>query len=198
MAKKIRKSTIERQTSETDIRIELDLDGKGQSNIETGIPFFDHMLTLLAKHGLFNISIEAKGDLEIDDHHTVEDVGICLGQAFKDALGELKGIKRYGDCLTPMDEALSRVAIDISGRPKLFSSFSLPQELIGAFDPILVNEFLTAFVNQAGLTLHIDLLKGDNNHHAIESIFKGLGRALDIATSKDARQRDIPSTKGKL
>jgi imidazoleglycerol-phosphate dehydratase len=189
---------VSRKTKETDIALSLDLDGTGQAEIDTGVPFFDHMLDLLARHGLFDLKLKARGDLEIDAHHTVEDVGISLGMALKEALGDKAGINRYGDCLTPMDEALTATAVDISGRPALVYDVDLPVELIGAYDTSLTTEFLQALVNSAGLTLHIKLMRGGNSHHVVEAVFKGLARALGQAVAVNPRVEGVPSTKGKL
>lgn len=193
-----RLSIIVRKTKETTIELKLNLDGKGEEQIETGIPFFDHMLSLFARHGLFDLTLKAEGDLAVDQHHTVEDVGICLGQAIQDSLGDKKGISRYGSSLLPMDETLVAVAVDISGRPHLSYDSELLGQTIGEFDTRLVPEFLQALVNNAGLTVHIKLLAGQNSHHMIEAVFKGLGKALDMATTVDPRISDIPSTKGQL
>jgi imidazoleglycerol-phosphate dehydratase len=193
-----RSASIERKTSETEIRLDLTLDGAGTSEIRTGIPFFDHMLTLFARHGLFDLSVEAKGDIEVDFHHTVEDTGIALGAAFAKALGDKSGIRRYGSAYVPMDEALARVVVDCSGRP--FLSYEAPRgvEAIGLFPFQLVEEFLRALSVQAGLTLHVTILAGRDAHHMAEAIFKALGRALDVAVSHDERVKGIPSTKGVL
>ncbi len=194
-----RQAKIDRQTKETDIRIKLDMDGTGQSAVETGIPFMDHMLTLMAAHGFLNLEINAKGDTEVDDHHTVEDLGICLGQAIKGALGEKRGIRRYGEATIPMDEALARVVMDISNRPSLAYRVSLKKTTTGTFDVGLVNEFFRALVTHAGITLHVDLLAGDEPHHVAEVIFKAFARALDQACSPEKRLGgDVPSTKGLL
>ncbi len=194
-----RKGSIGRKTKETDIEIELSIDGQGRGEISTKIPFFDHMLDLFTKHGLFDIRLKAEGDLEIDAHHTVEDVGICLGQVFREALGDKRGIKRFGHSLLPMDEALVMVAVDISGRPHLFFDADIENEYIGDFETALVLEFLHAFVNHFAITLHVKLLKGKNAHHSIEAIFKGLARAIDTATQLDERRvTAVPSTKGLL
>ncbi|MFA5878960.1 MAG: imidazoleglycerol-phosphate dehydratase HisB [Candidatus Margulisiibacteriota bacterium] len=192
----MRMAKVLRKTSETDIELEFNLDGTGKSQINSGIPFFDHMLILFAKHGLFDLTIKAKGDIQVDFHHTVEDIGIALGEAFKKALGDCYGINRYASGLCPMDESLAQIALDISGRP--FLSFK-PENIkgkTGEFDFELIKEFLTAFVNNAKITLHIDVLNGDNLHHIAESCFKGLGVILDQATQIDARKKSIPSTKG--
>jgi len=190
---------VERNTLETQIQVEINLDGVGSSNIQTGLGFFDHMLEQVARHGLFDITVKAMGDLHIDAHHTVEDVGITLGQAFKEALGEKTGISRYGHSYVPLDEALSRVVIDLSGRPGLEYTVDYVRGRIGEFDVDLIREFFQGFVNLAGVTLHIDNLKGDNAHHQSETIFKAFGRALRVAVSADERSvGKVPSTKGKL
>lgn len=194
-----RKARISRNTKETRITVELDLDGQGVPDIGTGIPFFDHMLSMVGKHGLIDLTVKAEGDLEVDGHHTVEDIGICMGQALKEALGEKKGIKRYGSCLMPMDETLVLVALDISGRPYLAYDVSLPVEIIGTYDTALTNEFMQAFATSAGITLHIKQLAGKNAHHIVEAVFKGLARALGQAVEIDPRIAGIvPSTKGML
>jgi imidazoleglycerol-phosphate dehydratase len=192
-----RKAQIERKTKETAISLSLDLDGAGRSEISTGIPFFDHMLSLLAMHGLFDLSLRAKGDLEVDFHHTVEDVGIALGDGIKQALGNGTGIRRFGEALLPMDEALSRVVLDISGRPYLGYRVKARGK-IKDFNLELVESFFKAVTDHAGITLHIDLLCGTNRHHIVEAIFKGFGRALDAATSLDQRRSGVPSTKGSI
>ena len=193
-----RSSTIKRKTKETNIQIELKIDGQGRADVSTGIPFLDHMLDLLAKHGLFDLEIQATGDLEVDAHHTVEDIGICLGQAFRAGLKDKKGIRRFGYSLVPMDEALAMTSIDISGRPHLFLEADIPAEYIGNFDTSLVIEFFHAFVNHFAVTLHMKLLAGRNAHHCIEAIFKGLAKAIDMATQIDSRIEDVPSTKGQI
>ena len=194
-----RKATIERKTKETQIKITLDLDGTGQAEIDTGIPFLDHMLALTAAHGFMDLTISAKGDIEIDFHHTVEDLGICLGKAINRALGEKKGIKRYGQAIIPMDEALARVIIDISNRPFLSYRVKLEESRTGSFDVALLQEFFRALVNDAGITMHVDLLYGQDAHHISESIFKAFARALDQATAIDERRKgEVPSTKGIL
>ena len=193
-----RTGRVERETKETNILVALEVDGGGVAEIATGIPFFDHMLELFARHGLFDITVKAAGDLEIDAHHTVEDVGICLGDAFKKALAEKRGLNRYGDALMPMDETLVAAAVDISGRPHLVYEVDLPIELIGTYDTSLTEEFLRAFVNKAGLTLHIRLMRGGNPHHVVEAVFKGLARALLEACQINPRVGDVPSTKGTL
>ena len=194
-----RKAKIDRKTKETDIRLNLNLDGKGISEIKTGIPFLDHMLTLMAAHGFMDIRISAKGDTEVDYHHTVEDLGICLGMAINKAIGEKKGIRRYGHSTVPMDEALARVVIDISNRPFLAYRVPLDKTKTGRFDIGLVNEFFRALVNYAGITMHVDLISGNDPHHVAESIFKAFGRALDMAICVEKRLGgEIPSTKGIL
>ena len=195
----MRRARVDRKTRETEISIVVDVDGTGRSVISTGVGFFDHMLDQLARHSLIDIEISAKGDLHIDDHHTVEDVGIALGQAIKTALGDRTGIARYSDVLLPMDETLTRVAVDISGRPFLVFRTDFSTDKIGQFDTQLVREFFQALTMNAGITLHIETLYGFNSHHIAESCFKGVARALRIATSLDPRQQDrVPSTKGTL
>ena len=195
----MRDARVERRTSETDIALSLSLDGTGKGTIATGVGFFDHMLDLLARHALFDLEVAAKGDTHIDDHHTVEDVGIALGQAFAQALGDKRGIARYATVHLPMDEALSRVSVDISGRAFLVFRVDFPTEKIGAFDTQLVREFFQAFASNAGITLHVETLYGDNSHHIAESCFKGLARALRAAVATDPREGDrVPSTKGSL
>ncbi len=193
-----RTSRVERKTRETDIELILNLDGKGEAEINTGLPFFDHMLLLFAQHGLFDLKVKAKGDLDVDGHHTVEDIGICLGQAAKEALGDKQGINRYGFSILPMDEALICVSLDISGRPYLVYDVNVPPEMIGSFDTNLAVEFLQALVNHSGATLHIRLMSGRNAHHIIEALFKGLAKAFDMATQIDERVKGVPSSKGKL
>ncbi len=188
-----------RNTSETQIILSLDLDGKGVSSIETGIPFFDHMLTLFARHGLFDLQLKAVGDVEVDYHHTVEDVGIVLGEAFKEALGDKIGIRRYGFFLLPMDETLARVAVDLSNRPFLAYKVEAAEVFVRDFNIHLLREFFQGFANAAGANVHIGLEYGDEPHHIAEGIFKAFARALDLATSIDPRQADsLPSTKGLL
>jgi imidazoleglycerol-phosphate dehydratase len=195
----MRKGAVKRTTKETDIDVSVDLDGTGVSKIATGIGFLDHMLDLLARHSRMDITVTAKGDLHIDDHHTAEDVGIALGQAVKQALGDLKGITRYADVHLPMDEALSRVAIDVSGRPMLVFKVKFVRDKIGTFDTELVNEWFQAFAMNAGITLHVETLYGTNDHHISESCFKALARALRAAFTIDPRAaNEIPSTKGSL
>ena len=193
-----RRATIDRETSETKIRVEVDLDG-GAVSITTRVPFFDHMLDQLGRHSRIGLSIEAEGDLDIDAHHTVEDVGIALGEALTEALGEKRGIRRYGDALVPMEESLAQVALDISGRPLLVYDADFPAESVGQYDTTLTEEFLQALSRSAGLTLHVRLLQGRNAHHAVEAIFKAVARALGDAVAVDPRAPDeIPSTKGVL
>ena len=194
-----RNSSVERNTKETQIKINLNLDGTGISKLESGIGFLDHMLDQIARHGLIDLEVQAKGDLHIDAHHTVEDIGITLGQAFAKAVGDKKGITRYGHCYAPLDEALSRVVVDISGRPGLELNANFKRALIGEFDVDLIYEFFQGFVNHALITLHIDNLRGDNAHHQVETIFKAFARALRMALTIDLRQADqLPSTKGAL
>ena len=193
-----RKALIERKTRETDISLELGLDGNGSCSIQTPVPFFNHMLEQVARHGFFDLKLRAQGDVEIDAHHTVEDIGIVLGCAFREALGDKAGIHRYGAKTIPMDEALASVAMDFCGRPCLVFDVELPKGKVGEFDVELVKEFFTAFVNQAGATLHIQLLRGDNLHHVIEAIFKAFARTLDEAVAIDPRLSGVPSTKGTL
>ena len=194
-----RNSSVERNTKETQIKINLNLDGTGISKLESGIGFLDHMLDQIARHGLVDLEVQAKGDLHIDAHHTVEDIGITLGQAFAKAVGDKKGITRYGHCYAPLDEALSRVVVDISGRPGLELNANFKRALIGEFDVDLIYEFFQGFVNHALITLHIDNLRGDNAHHQVETIFKAFARALRMALTIDPRQADqLPSTKGAL
>ncbi|MGD9279699.1 MAG: imidazoleglycerol-phosphate dehydratase HisB [Desulfobacterales bacterium] len=189
---------VERKTNETAIRVSLKLNGSGQSEISTGIPFFDHMLTLLAVHGFFDLEVKAKGDLEVDFHHTVEDVGLVLGNALDQALGNRKGIKRFGHAVTPMDDALAAVTVDLSKRP--FLAYHVPVLTTSAtgFNLVLVKEFMRAFVNRGGLNLHVNVSYGENEHHIIESIFKALGRALDQAVARDERIKGVRSSKGSL
>ncbi len=190
--------TVERRTAETNIQATLTLDGSGQAVVQTGIGFFDHMLNLWAKHGLFDLTLTAEGDLHIDGHHTVEDTGIVLGKALAQAVGDKAGIRRYGTAFVPMDEALVQVSLDISGRPFLHYEVDTRVERIGSFDTELTEEFLRAFADNAGITLHVMLLHGKNGHHIIEALFKALGRALDEATRKDERIVGVLSTKGSL
>ena len=192
-------SNVERKTKETDIKLYLNIDGKGSTNIDTGIPFIDHMLTLMAAHGFMDIQLSARGDTDVDYHHTVEDLGICLGMAIKQALDGMKGIKRYGQALLPMDESLASVALDISNRPFLAYRVSLKDSRAGTFDVNLIREFFKALVNYSGITLHVDLMQGSDAHHAAEAIFKAFGKSLDQATCIESRLGDkVPSTKGIL
>ena len=194
-----RTSSVERNTNETQISIQLNLDGTGKSSLNTGLPFFEHMIDQIARHGMLDLNIDAKGDLEIDAHHTVEDVGITLGQAFSQAIGDKKGVVRYGHAYVPLDEALSRVVIDFSGRPGLEFRVQFPRARVGDFDVDLTHEFFQGFVNHANVTLHIDSLSGVNSHHIAETIFKAFGRALRMAATPDDRMQGIiPSTKGSL
>jgi len=194
-----RQATIERKTKETDIKLKLNLDGNGLVDIDTGIPFMDHMLGLMAAHGFMDLELSAKGDTEIDDHHTVEDLGICLGKAIKEALAEKAGIRRYGLAAIPMDEALARVVIDLSNRPFLAYRVSMEKSNAGNFDVNLIKEFFRALAHVSGMTIHVDLLAGDDAHHIAESIFKAFARALDQAVEREQRlEGAVPSTKGIL
>lgn len=194
----MRTAAMERATAETKISVSLDLDGQGKSQIHTGIGFFDHMLTLFAAHGLFNLTVDCQGDIEVDGHHSVEDIGITLGMALKEALGDKKGIHRYGTFYLPMDEALVLVSLDISGRPYLVYNGGEMAPMIGGYDTELTEEFLRALAVHAGLTLHVNVLYGTNSHHKVEGIFKALGHALREAAEPDPRNTGIPSTKGVL
>ncbi len=194
----MRNHTINRTTSETDISLTLNIDGAGYSSIQTGVGFFDHMLTLLSRHGLLDLNVSCKGDLEVDQHHSIEDIGIAFGKAFYQALGDKQGITRYSSITTPMDEALSTVSLDISGRSYLVYKVEGLKDKVGDFDTELVEEFFQAFTSNAKVTLHIHNVYGTNSHHMIESIFKGFGRALDQASQKSERIIGIPSTKGSL
>jgi imidazoleglycerol-phosphate dehydratase len=192
-------ATITRKTAETDITLTLTLDGRGTAAIETGVPFFDHMLTLFARHGLFDLDVKAKGDVDVDYHHTVEDVGLVLGQAFKEALGDKVGIKRYGFFILPMDESLARVVVDVGGRPHLVYDANAPTMFVRDFNIILVKEFCRGLSNALGANLHVQLVYGEEPHHVAEAIFKCLARALDIATQIEPRAADLlPSTKGTI
>lgn len=198
----MRKSALKRKTKETDVSVELNLDGRGDHKINTSIPFLDHMLSLMCKHGLLDMKLRAEGDVEIDQHHTVEDIGIVLGKCIKDALKDMKGIKRYGSASVPMDEALAEVSLDVSGRPYLVYNVELlpfkgPKKA-EPFDPDLVEDFLIAFSSNAGITLHVNVRYGRNTHHKIEAVFKALGRALREAVEIDPRVKGVPSTKGKI
>ena len=194
----MRTAEVRRETKETQISVRLDLDGSGAAKLDTGVPFLDHMLDQVARHGLFDLTIEAKGDLHIDAHHVVEDIGITFGQAFARAIGDKSGIYRYGHAFVPLDEALSRVVVDLSGRPGLSFEIAFTRARIGEFDVDLIHEFFQGFVNHANVTLHVDNLKGDNAHHQAETAFKAFGRALRMAVERDARTQGVPSTKGSL
>ncbi|MCW5605394.1 MAG: imidazoleglycerol-phosphate dehydratase HisB [Burkholderiales bacterium] len=193
-----RKAQVTRTTRETQISVKLDLDGRGQAKLASGVPFLDHMLDQIARHGIFDLEITAQGDLHIDAHHTVEDIGITLGQAFAKAVGDKQGVRRYGHAYVPLDEALSRVVVDLSGRPGLEMKIDFVRARIGEFDVDLVREFFQGFVNHAQVTLHVDNLRGDNAHHQVETAFKAFGRALRMAVELDPRVQGVPSTKGSL
>lgn len=193
-----RQAELERVTSETDIKLSLNLDGAGTADVDSGVPFFDHMLISWALHSGCDLKLKAAGDLNVDDHHTVEDVGICLGSALKTALGDKKGIRRYGEATVPMDESLVRTVVDLSGRPYLFFDLLIPTDKIGSFSSENVEEFFRALVNQAGMTVHVDLIRGRNAHHIVEAAFKSLARALRAAVSTDERAAGILSAKGTL
>jgi len=193
-----RVGTVARRTTETDIRVELKVDGRGEYRVETGVPFLNHMLELFARHGLFDLVVQASGDLEVDYHHTVEDVGLALGQALREALGDKAGIRRFGEATVPLDEALVQSVVDLSGRPFFAYDVKVAQQKIGQFDVELIHDFLLALVNQAGMNLHVRMLAGRNPHHVVEATFKGLARALDAAVQRDARLRGVLSTKGTL
>lgn len=193
-----RTSSTKRETKETVIEASLNLDGRGKYEVETPVPFLNHMLELLAKHSLFDLVVRARGDLEVDAHHTVEDIGISLGQVFRKSLGDKSGIQRFGFSIVPMDEALAMVSVDISGRPHLVYDVDLPIEVVGTFDTTLTADFIHAFVNHAAITLHIKMLSGRNAHHMIEAMFKGIARALDMATRINPRVGGVPSTKGEI
>jgi len=191
--------TVERKTKETDLRVRVDLDGSGEAKVRTGIGFFDHMLEALARHALLDLTIEAAGDLHVDGHHTVEDTGIALGEAIARALGDRRGIRRYADALVPLDEALVRAVVDVSGRPYLSYNVEIAKwQMLGDYDVFLTPEFFRALAQNAGLTVHMDLTRGDNPHHIVEAAFKAFARALDAATAVDPRVRGVPSTKGVL
>ena len=196
--KTARKGVVTRTTGETDIQVTLDLDGQGVTMVSTGIPFFDHMLNLFGVHGFFNLELKAVGDIEVDYHHTVEDVGICLGKALAEALGDKAGIRRYGMSYLPMDETLVRVVVDISNRPFLHYNAPVTDQKVGTFDTCLAKEFMRAFCQHGGLTLHVDLLHGENAHHIIEAVFKGLGRAIRDAVTKVPGLQSVLSSKGCL
>ena len=193
-----RRARVQRATSETRIQLELCIDGSGTAEIETGIGFFDHMLIAFSRHGIFDLTLSCEGDLEVDQHHTVEDVGICLGQALNEALGDKSGIHRFGHAYVPMDDALARVAVDLSGRPYLVLTPGFQEGTIGDFPVALVQEFFRSVADHGRLNLHVDLLRGSNDHHGVEAIFKAFGRALDQATLHTERIKGVPSTKGQL
>lgn len=193
-----RAHSVLRETRETKIEVAIDLDGQGKCELSVGIPFFEHMLEQVGRHGMFDLKVKASGDLEVDAHHTVEDVGIVAGQAFAAALGDKKGIRRYGSAYVPLDESLSRVVVDCSGRPELAYEVSYPRARVGEFDVDLIREFFQGFVNHAMITLHIDNIRGRNAHHIAETVFKAFGRALRVATEMDPRGSGVPSTKGTL
>jgi imidazoleglycerol-phosphate dehydratase len=193
-----RTAVVARKTAETDIRLSLGIDGRGHYSVETGIAFLDHMLELFSKHGFFDLTVRASGDLEVDYHHTVEDVGLALGQAIREALGDKAGIRRFGEASVPLDEALVTTVVDLSGRPFFVYAVKIKQAKIGAFDVELVHDFLLALANQAGMNLHVRMASGRNPHHIVEATFKSLARALDLATQRDARVVGVPSTKGTL
>jgi imidazoleglycerol-phosphate dehydratase len=193
-----RTGTVERKTKETEIIVSVDIEGSGKAQIETGMPFFNHMLDSFSRHGLFDIKLQAKGDLDVDFHHTVEDVGLALGEAFKKALGDKHGIRRFGEASCPLDETLAKVVIDLSGRPYLSYNVKVRPGRVGSFDTDLPHEFYAAFANQLGMNLHIDVIRGENPHHIIEACFKAFARAMDMATGLDERITGVLSTKGSL
>jgi len=193
-----RKGRVERKTKETDIKVELELDGSGKAEVETGMPFLNHMLDSFSRHGLFDLKLKAKGDIEVDYHHTVEDVGLALGQAFKESLGDKHGIRRFGEASCPLDETLAKVVLDLSGRPYLSYNVKIRPGRVGNFDTDLPHEFFAAFANQLGMNLHIDVVRGENPHHIIEACFKAFARAMDMATQLDTRIQGVLSTKGTL
>ncbi len=193
-----RKGRVERKTKETDIKVELELDGSGKAEVETGMPFLNHMLDSFSRHGLFDLKLKAKGDIEVDYHHTVEDVGLALGQAFKESLGDKHGIRRFGEASCPLDETLAKVVVDLSGRPYLSYNVKIRSGRVGNFDTDLPHEFFAAFANQLGMNLHIDVVRGENPHHIIEACFKAFARAMDMATQLDTRIQGVLSTKGTL
>ncbi|PLR85357.1 imidazoleglycerol-phosphate dehydratase HisB [Bacillus canaveralius] len=193
-----RTAEISRKTNETNIQLSFEIDGSGHSKLETGVPFLTHMLDLFTKHGQFDLMVNAKGDTDVDDHHTTEDIGICIGQALREALGDKKGIKRYGNAFVPMDEALAQVVVDLSNRPHLEMRADFPSQKVGTFDTELVHEFLWKLALEARMNLHVIVHYGQNTHHIIEAIFKALARALDEATTVDPRIKGVPSTKGML
>jgi imidazoleglycerol-phosphate dehydratase len=194
----MRKADLHRKTTETDIRLSLNLDGEGTYQIATGVPFLNHMLELFAKHGFFDLTLRASGDVEIDDHHTVEDVGLALGQAFREALGDKKGIRRFGEATVPLDEALVACVVDLSGRPFLAYNLQISQEKVGNFATELIHDFFLAFTNQLAMNLHFNMTQGRNPHHIIEAAFKAFARALSSATQPDRRVKGVLSTKGSL
>ncbi len=198
MTDQARRAELTRKTKETDIQLTLAVDGSGTANVQTGIGFFDHMLELFAHHGRFDISLQARGDLDVDGHHTVEDIGLVMGQAFAEALGDKRGIVRYAWCALPMDEALALVAVDISGRPFLMHDLELTGVRVGTFDAELTAHFLRSFVTQAGITLHVRMLSGEDPHHIVEAVFKCVARALAAACARHGRDDEVPSTKGVL
>jgi len=193
-----RRARVTRQTKETDITVELNVDGRGQASVDTGIPFLNHMLDIFARHGFFDLTVQARGDLDVDQHHTVEDVGLALGQALRDALGDKAGIRRFGDAACPLDEALVSAVVDLSGRPFLAYNLRIKQARVGTFDTELIHDFLLAFSNQVGMNLHLNQTQGRNPHHIIEAAFKALARALDRAKQVDPRVQGVLSTKGTL
>ena len=193
-----RTGTVERKTKETEITVAIEIEGSGKAEVETGMPFFNHMLDSFSRHGLFDIKLQARGDLEVDYHHTVEDVGLALGEAFKKALGDKQGIRRFGEASCPLDETLAKVVIDLSGRPYLSYNVKIRPGRVGSFDTDLPHEFYAAFTNQLGMNLHIDVIRGENPHHIIEACFKAFARAMDMATGFDERIRGVLSTKGSL
>jgi imidazoleglycerol-phosphate dehydratase len=193
-----RDGQVDRKTKETNVKLSLRLEGEGTGKVETGVAFFDHMLTLFLRHGLFDLTVTAKGDIEVDYHHLVEDVGICLGEAFRKALGDMKGITRYGHAVVPMIEALAAVTVDVSARPHLVYRSPLGNEKVGKFDVELVEEFLRAFAQSSGVCLHVNVLYGSNAHHTVEAVFKAFGRAMSAAVRLDPRVKGVPSTKGVL
>lgn len=193
-----RRGACERKTSETRITLALDLDGSGRCEVACGLPFFDHMLEVMFRHALIDVELSATGDLRVDGHHTVEDTGLCVGEALDAALGDKKGLTRFGSSLVPMDESLAEVAIDISGRPYLGYSVDLDPEPLGNFEPALARDFLGALVNKAGITMHVELKRGESVHHGLEAVFKAVGRALKVAVGLDPRVLDVPSTKGSI
>jgi|SRR5215468_371523 len=198
LKRKERSARVTRTTKETDIALELAVDGSGKASVDTSVPFFNHMLESFARHGFFDLTVHARGDLDVDQHHTVEDVGLALGQALREALGDKAGIRRFGDAACPLDEALVRVTVDLSGRPFFVYEVTIKQARVGTFDTELVHDFLLALTNQLGMNLHVDMVRGRNPHHIIEATFKALARAMDWATQIDPRVQGILSTKGTL